>query len=186
VGLDALKRYLAFSSLYTWGAFAGYPYHQSLNAFFTRSFKLNMFMAPVADLPWLADGLTLMLSLALLIALAWLTRMSSAPEGSRFDLEYGLAVTTMLLVVPPAPRYAFIWLLLGFVVVVTRLARGQASPWLVGLVALAYVFVARLVYIPVPYLRRLLMDGQFMVGALLLWLALAWLLVHSEKGNGAV
>jgi len=194
VGSQALKRYLEFSSLYTWGAFAGYPYHQSLNAFFTRTFKQNIFMSPVANLPWLADGLTIVLSVLLLVGLAWLTRRSAdAPDAGhsmaditmpRFDLEYALTVTTMLLILPPAPRYAFVWLLLGFLVVAARLVRGEGPSWLIALLALSYILSARLVYFPLPLLRRLVMDGQFMLSALLLWLALAWLLWKSRQVKG--
>lgn len=194
VGSQALKRYLEFSSLYTWGAFAGYPYNKSLNAFFTRTFKQNIFMSPVANLPWLADGLTIVLSVLLLVGLAWLTRRSAdAPDAGhsmaditmpRFDLEYALTVTTMLLILPPAPRYAFVWLLLGFLVVAARLVRGEGPSWLIALLALSYILSARLVYFPLPLLRRLVMDGQFMLSALLLWLALAWLLWKSRQVKG--
>ncbi len=184
VGWDGLTRYLDFSSLYTRGPFAGYPYHQSFNAFFTRAFKPNMFLDPVADMPWLADGLTVILSLALLVCLAWLTRRPVAPDTPRFDMEYSMAVAVMLLVVPPAPRYSFVWLLLGFIVLAAQVARGRGATWLVGLLALGYIFAARLVYVPIPYLRRLLMDGQFMVSALLLTLAIACFLIGSEKRNG--
>jgi hypothetical protein len=135
-----------------------------------------MFTPPVADLPWLAYGLTIASSIALVAGLLWLTRRPAPPAGERFDLEYALAVATMLVVVPPSPRYAFTWLLLGFIIVAARLARSGA-PWLLmALFALSYVLAARLVYFPVPFLRRLVMDGQFMLSALLFWGVAAWML----------
>lgn len=186
VGLDGLKRFLVFSAIYTSGDFAGYPYHQSLNAFFTRSFKANMFSPPVADLPWLATTLTVAASALILAGFFRLTRRPLRPDDQRFDLEYALAVVTLLLVVPPAPRYSFVWLLLAFIIVAARLARGRGSWLLVGLFALSYVLAARLVYFPVPYLRRLVVDGQFMLSALVLWAVIAWLLMRPLGVKGDI
>lgn len=183
-GSDSLRRFLEFSSIYTTGSFAGYSYHQSLNAFFARQLTVNMFMAPVADAPWLARLLTVAVSAVLLAGLLWLTRRPLAPGAARLDLEYALVVTTMLLVIPPAPRYSFTWLLLPLIVVAAWLIR---RAWLappLALLALSYVLAARLVYFPVPYLRRLVMDGQFMLAALLLWACIAWLLARPAADNG--
>ncbi len=182
VGFDGLRRYLDFSTLYTWGSFAGYPYHQSINAFLARTLKPNSFLAPVADLPWLADALTLLATVLLTAGLAWLTRRPTPPANSRFELEYALVLCTMLLVLPPAPRYAFIWLLFGFLVVAARFLRGDGSTWLAALAALSYVLSARLIYLPIPLVRRLVMDGQFMLSALLLWGVVALLLARNPKG----
>ena len=183
-GSGALQRFLDFSSLYTSGGFAGYPYHQSLNAFFARSFTNNMFVAPIADLPWLATVLTVVSSAVLVAGFLWLTRRPAGTTSRRFDLEYALAIATMLLVVPPAPRYSFSWLLLPFVIVAARLLRGKLS-WLpVALLAMSYGLAARLVYFPVPNLRRLVEDGQFMLAALALWACVAWLLTRPQTDEG--
>ena len=181
LGLDSVKPYVDFGSLYTSGSFAGYSYHQSFNAFLTRQLKPNMFMQPLAELPWLADAVTVLLSATVVGAMFWLSRRPIAASSPRFDLEYGLAITTMLLVIPPAPRYSFIWLLLAFVIVAAHLVRGAAPVWVFALFSVAYVLTARLVYLPVPFLRRLVMDGQFMLGAMLLWATIAWLLSRRAK-----
>lgn len=182
-GTESVRRYLDFSSLYTSGAFAGYPYHQSINAFLTRTFKPNIFLAPVADLPWLADILTVLLSALLVVGLAWTTRRPAPPSSERFEMEYALAMTTMLLVIPPAPRYAFVWLAPVFLLVAIRLTQRVHALALVTL-ALAYILSARLVYFPLPLLRRLVMDGQFMLSGLLLWLTIGWLLARSGQQKG--
>jgi hypothetical protein len=176
VGMDGLKSYLDFSSLYTSGAFAGYLYHQSLNAIFTRMFKPNMFTYIVSNQPWLADLLTLSLSALFIGGLLWLTRKEAAPAEPRFDLEYALAVTTLLLVVPPAPRYAFVYLLLAFIIVAAHFVRNGASVPQLGLFALSFILSARVSYFPVRMLWRLFAEGQWMSSAVFLWILIAWLL----------
>ncbi len=186
VGLDGIRRYLDFSSIYTGGAFAGYPYHQSFNAFFARTFKANMFTPPLADLPWLATTLTIASSVAAVAGLLWLTRRPTAVHAERFGLEYALVVTTLLLVVPPSPRYSFIYLLLCFIIVAAHVVRTSRSLIVVGALALSYVLSARLIYFPVRFLARIVMDGQFMLSALILWGLIAWLLIRPAEPRGAV
>lgn len=182
-GMAQMGRYVSFSSLYTTGAFAAYPYHQSFNAFFARHLKANMFTPPLADAPALALALTALASALALGGLLWLTRQPLAARHERFDVEFGLALCTMLLVAPPSPRYAFIWLIPVFVIALARQLRGAGPAWLLGVTALAYLLVGRLIYVPVPLLRRLA-DGQFMVGTIVLWLALAVLLVKTAPDKG--
>ena len=165
VGADKFKEYLDFSSIYTSGAFAGYLYHQSLNAIFTRMFKPNMFTYTAANLPWLADLLTLTCSALLLVGFLWLTRKAVSTTEPRFDLEYALALTTLLLVIPPAPRYAFVYLLAGFIVVAAHFVRNGASYPQLALYGLAFILSARVVYFPVHVLWRLFQEGQWMSSA---------------------
>ena len=184
VGFDGLKSYLDFSSIYTSGPFAGYLYHQSLNAIFTRMFKPNMFTYTAANLPWLADFLTVTISAVLLVGFLWLTRRAASPAEPRFDLEYALALTTLLLVIPPAPRYSFVYLLFGFIVVAAHLVRNGGSTVQFGLFGLAFILSARVVYFPVRMLWRLFQEGQWMMSAIFLWILIGWLLWKPAVAKG--
>jgi len=69
-------------------------------------------------------------------------------------------------------------------VVAAELVRRGVPLAPLALVTTSYVLSARLIYFPVPYLRRLVMDGQFMLSALLLWLCVAWLLSRDGPVGG--
>jgi len=196
VGFDAVPTYLDFTSLYSRGGFAGYPYHQCFNAFFTRLFKDNLFVAPIRglNLPWLADALTLTCSGFVTLVTAWLTWGALDFTDRRFALEFGLVLTALLLVMPPSPLYSFTWLLLPFLALMvssmSTLAKALAverpaisdpdsvrlqskALAVLGLTALAYIIVARDYPYRIRFITRIL-QSHHLFGALLLWAVLAW------------
>jgi len=171
VGLNQIPRYLAFTSVYTHG-FAGFSFNQSLHGFFVRNLTVNIFTPSLRGwhLPWLAEGLTIGISALLVGAWAWLTWRPLAPDrlatSARFDLEFAGTIVLMLLVLPHSQVYAFVWLLLPFLVLAYQLwRRGPAWAWLPVLVA--YALVGRHYLLFVPGLTRLV-AAHIMFGALLL------------------
>ena len=203
VNFDAVFAYLDFTSLYSRGGFAGYPYHQCFNAFFTRLLEDNLFVAPIRgwDLPWLADILTLICSGAVGLTTAWLCWGTVDLTDRRFALEFGLVVTALLLVMPPSPLYSFTWLLLPFLALLVdsmetqvRTLGTQRVPvsepacaglrskalTALGLTALAYIITARDYPYRIRFIIRVL-QSHYLFGALLLWLVLAWWLWTTRK-----
>ena len=178
VGFDSIPAYLDFTSLYSRGGFAAYHYHMCFNAFFTRALKPNLFVDPVwgLNLPWLADGLTLACSAVVIAVSAWITWGRERSKEGRFDLEFGLVLTALLLVVPPSPLYSYTWLLLPFIVLGVRMGRVERlSLWWPVSLALAYVVVARDYRYNIRFIIRFL-QSHYLWGGVGLWAILvAWL-----------
>jgi hypothetical protein len=87
-------------------------------------------------------------------------------------------------VIPPSPRYSFTYLLLCFIIVAARAARGSLSLPVMGVFALSFILSARAAYFPVKLVWRLVQEGQFMLSALLLWAVIAWLLLRPIAHKG--
>ncbi|MFH1926914.1 MAG: glycosyltransferase family 87 protein [Chloroflexota bacterium] len=184
VGFDTIPGYLEFTSLYSSGGFVAYPYHMCFNAFFTRALTDNLFAQPVRgmNLPWLANGLTLLCSGVVIIVSCLITWGSGDPRERRFGLEYGLVVTAILLVMPPSPLYTYTWLLLPFIVLGFQMGEEERlSLWWPLLMALSYVIVARDYRYNIPIVIRFL-QSHYLFGGLALWCILvAWLKRHPAK-----
>ncbi len=207
VGLGQVPRYLAFTSVYTRGGFAAFPFNQSLHGFFARNLTANPFVVPLKGwhLPWLADGLTVGLALLLVGGWAWLTwrplALSLSPRGrgekaalelqrgrggdeeasARFDREFSGAIALLLLTLPHSQVYAFVWLLMPFLVLVYQLRRaGPAWAWLPALAA--YVLAGRHFLLIHPGLTRLAVS-HVMFGALLLLFLMGALLWWGQRGS---
>jgi len=182
VGFDQIPRYLSFTSIYSTGAFAGYPYHQSFNAVFTRAFKENMFSHPVIDAPFLAAGLTIAASILVVVACLWATRRPQPLASLRSSLEFGVAILVTLLVLPPAPEYTFVWTLIPLTITAALVVQDGHGGWGAAIaLALAYALLGRSIFVPLPLLRRLLIESHFMVGAVVLFGLVLWLLLHQER-----
>jgi hypothetical protein len=90
--------------------------NQSLNGFFSRllvdpalHYSLGEFTPPPA-----VRVLTLLSSVAVLLAVAYLTRPRRSPLGIRFPYEFALALGSLLLVSSISWDHYYVWLLPGF------------------------------------------------------------------------
>jgi hypothetical protein len=186
VGLDRFGEYLQTSSVYTFGPFTAFPYNQSLNGFWSRTFKPNLF-APTLfglDLPGLAVALWLGCAGALTAALAWLSRRPVPVAGlrlGRFDLEYGAAVLVLLLALPHSQIYSFVWLLIPLLVFGLFLLDDAVRLWW-GLVwgAMAYVALGRQWLSLPPAPARLVQSHVFLGTVALTALAGVLLIVQAR------
>jgi hypothetical protein len=165
------------------GAYAAFPFNQSLNGFLTRNLVRNIFSPTLLGLhrPGLARALTLggdALALLGSAALAWHAQpWPSAPteeEHLRFAQEYALGVVAMLLVFPHSQVYALVWLLIPLLALGVDLLtppRGAWWEWMLG--ALAYLLVGRYFILYVPGVTRLAQShyflGMVLLGALWSW-----------------
>ena len=177
VGFEQVPRYLAFTSLYSRGAFGAFPLNQSLHGFFARNLTANPFVVPLKGwhLPWLADGATLALSALLVGGWAALCARPLDPPGSqRFDLEFSGAIALLLLVSPHSQVYAFVWLLAPLLVLAYRLRRAGPG-WAWPLAIVAYALVGRRYELYRPGLTRFVVS-HVMFGALLLLVVMGALL----------
>ncbi len=171
VGLDNIPRYLAFTSVYSHGGFAAFPYNQSFSGFFSRAFTANLFTVPVRgiDSPPLAWSLTLLAGAAVTLPFLAVTWKECAPTGERFALEYAFAVIVLLLVSPHSQIYAFVWLLLPFLVILRWVTHQNPFPWAMTiLLVAAYLLVGREFSFNVRFVIRLI-QSHILVGTLLLW-----------------
>jgi hypothetical protein len=196
VGKDALSSYARFAGLYGFGgAFAAFPYNQSLNGVISRNLVHNVFGATLKGWhrPMLALGLIIIGTLIVVSLSAWLTwhragwpEQPSAEERDQFALEYGLGVVALLIVSPHSQVYAYVWALIPLISSATwllqrRLAnisedRGGARrwwPWF-GLIV-ADLLIGRHMVLYKPGLTRFVQSHYFF-GAAALWATLAAIL----------
>ncbi|MGB9592538.1 MAG: glycosyltransferase family 87 protein [Anaerolineae bacterium] len=164
-------------SVYAGGAFSAFPLNQSLNGFFSRLFRPNIFWPTLRglELPGLATGLWLGSAAVLGAALAWFTRKPVDARSPRFDLEFGAAIVVLLLAQPHSQVYAFVWLLLPLIVVACRVVRTYPWSWLeAGVLLVAYFMLGRQWFqfppIPVRFVRSHVMFGTLLLAALVFYI----------------
>lgn len=171
VGLDRIPRYLAFTSVYSHGGFAAFPYNQSFSGFFARAFTANLFVTPVRgiDSPALAWGLTVLATVVVTLPFLTVTWGPGDPTSERFSLEYALAIVVLLLASPHSQIYAFVWLLLPFIVLLRWVSRQDNVPWpMVSGLLVAYLLTGRDFAFNVRFVIRFI-QSHFIVGTLVLW-----------------
>ncbi len=191
VGFEALPAYLDYTSIYgIGGAFAAFPFNQSLNGFLSRNLIRNPFNPTIkgVHLPWLARGLTLACSATIIVVSAWLTwprrgwpQEASEAERRRFSLEFALAVVALLLVSPHSQVYTFVWVLLPLIILAVCLLSESVSYWWQwGLLFVAYLLLGRQYVLFQPGLTRFV-QSHYMFGALLLWAMTGFVLSRGRR-----
>ena len=111
--LPTFEKFLALLQNMPW---YGGSWNASFLGFFTRIFGGSMNI-PLINLPWLARGLSCLLSLALIGGMMWLARpYSHGLENDRFDLVFSLALVEMLLISPYGWLYYFPLLIFPMIV----------------------------------------------------------------------
>ncbi|NLG49440.1 MAG: DUF2029 domain-containing protein [Chloroflexi bacterium] len=195
MGLDALPRYMSYTAVYgLGGAFAAFPYNQSFNGFFSRNLIRNVFTATLkgVHLPGLARALTLAADGVVVLvsaALTWHRRgwpQEAAPEDQRrFRVEFALAVAALLLVLPHAQVYSFVWAMLPLTVLVAEmLAQPKTRWWQWALLVGSYLLMGRQYQLFRPGLTRFV-QSHYLFGALLLWGTLALTLFRQRRADAA-
>jgi len=176
-------------SVYAGGAFSAFPLNQSLNGFFSRLFRPNIFWPTLRglELPGLATGLWLGSAAVLGAALAWFTRKPVDARSPRFDLEFSAAVVVLLLAQPHSQVYAFVWLLLPLIVVACRVVRTYPWSWLeAGALLVGYFMLGRQWFqfppIPVRFVRSHVMFGTLLLAALVFYIL--WRKVPASAAQG--
>lgn len=164
-------------SVYAGGAFSAFPLNQSLNGFFSRLFRPNVFWPTLRglELPGLATGLWLGSAAALGAALAWFTRRLVDVRSLRFDVEFSAAIVVLLLAQPHSQVYTFVWLLLPLIVVGCRAVTTYPWSWPeVGTLTVGYFLLGRQWFqfppIPVRFVRSHVMFGTLLLAALLFYI----------------
>lgn len=164
-------------SVYAGGAFSAFPLNQSLNGFFSRLFRPNVFWPTLRglELPGLATGLWLGSAAALGATLAWFTRRPVDARALRFDVEFSAAIAVLLLAQPHSQVYAFVWLLLPLIVVGCRAVTTYPWSWPeVGTLTVGYFMLGRQWFqfppIPVRFVRSHVMFGTLLLAALLFYI----------------
>ena len=176
-GPENFAAYTEAWSVYTGGAFSAFPLNQSLNGFFSRTFRPNLFGPTLRglDLPGLATGLWLGSAAVLGGALAWLTRKAVNVRSERFDLEFSAAILVLLLAEPHSQAYAFVWLLLPLIVLACRAVSTYPWSWVeVAVLTVSYFMLGRQWFqfppIPVRFVRSHVMFGSLLLAALVFYL----------------
>ncbi|MBC7258332.1 MAG: DUF2029 domain-containing protein [Chloroflexi bacterium] len=176
-GPENFAAYTEAWGVYAGGAFSAFPLNQSLNGFFSRLFRPNVFWPTLRglELPGLATGLWLGGAAVLGAALAWLTRKGTDARDRRFDMEFSAAILVLLLAQPHSQVYAFVWALLPLIVVACRAVSTYPWSWLeVGALVVGYFMLGRqwfrLPPIPVRFVRSHVMFGALLLAALVFYI----------------
>ncbi len=190
VGADNFHTYTQVWSVYTGGAFSAFPYNQSLNGFFSRLFRPNVFWPTWRglELPGLATGLWVASMAALGAGLAWLTRRPVPVGSHRFDLEWSAAILVQLLAQPHSQVYAFVWLLFPLIVLACRALGTIPWSWLeVGVLLVGYFAAGRqwlrLPPIPVRFVRSHITFGALLLLALAFYILWKRVPAAAERGG---
>jgi alpha-1,2-mannosyltransferase len=104
--------------------------NQSLSGFFSRLFVDPSFYYSLGEFPSLAQPrmLSAAASIAVLAIGAFVTREEVSRNSVRFNMEFSLAIVTMLLVSSIAWEHYFVWLLLPFLVLLTPDLKSYFTP----------------------------------------------------------
>jgi len=192
VGFDTLGDYMRYSAMYgVGGAFAAFPFNQSLNGFFSRNLMRNAFTTPLKGLhlPWLAKGLTLFCDAVVVAVSAWLTwhrrPWPQEPEREQrrgFSLEFALGVVALLLVSPHSQVYTLVWSLIPLILLSARfLEGGKPVWWQGGGLIVVYALLGRDYMLYYPGLTRFV-ESHYLFGLLLLW-GICALALFRERGG---
>jgi hypothetical protein len=188
-GPENFSAYTEAWSVYAGGAFSAFPLNQSLNGFFSRTFRPNVFGETLRglELPGLATGLWLGGAAVLGAALAWFTRKRVEVRSARFDLEFSAAILVLLLAEPHSQVYAFVWLLLPLIMLTRRAVQTYPWSWLeVGMLAVSYFMLGRQWFqfppISVRFVRSHVMFGSLLLVALVFYVL--WRKVPASAAQG--
>ncbi|MCC7103633.1 MAG: DUF2029 domain-containing protein [Chloroflexi bacterium] len=152
LGIDAYRDYLGVGAQVSW--WIGTEGNLSLAGFFGRLFVGGPYMAPVAELPWLAPALTGATCGAVLLLAVWAAprtearRLTSSPV-ERFDLLYATALIILMLVNPLTWAHYLGAAILSWSVLFKRARAGVARAERWTLVTIATLAVG------VPFAMRL-------------------------------
>lgn len=189
-GPDNFATYTEAWSVYAGGAFSAFPLNQSLNGFFSRLLRPNVFWPTLRglELPGLATGLWLGSAAVLGAALAWFTRRPADVRLARFDMEFSAAIAVLLLAQPHSQVYAFVWLLLPLIVLACRVVSTYPWSWPeVGALAVGYFMLGRQWFqfppIPVRFVRSHVMFGTLLLAALVFYILWRKLPASAAQGG---
>jgi hypothetical protein len=112
VGWARLPDYLEVIRLWASGAILVFPHNQSVKGLVLRAFTSNIYNQPLYIVPWLARAIPVVVGL--LATGGWLVSISRSDNRaeSANGLEYGLTLTTLMLLSPHVGDIHFVWVLM--------------------------------------------------------------------------
>jgi hypothetical protein len=112
VGWAWLPDYLEIIRLWSSGPVLALPHNQSVRGFGLRAFTSNIYSQPLYTVPWLAEAIPVVVGL--LAICGWVASISRSNnrEGLTNGLEYGLTLTTVMLLSPYVGDLHFVWVLM--------------------------------------------------------------------------
>jgi glycosyltransferase involved in cell wall biosynthesis len=173
-GWDRLRDYLEVARLWSGGALLSFPHNQSVTGLALRMFTTNAYIEPLKIVPWLGHAIPILIGL--LAVGGWL--MSTTHADNRTEpangVEYGLAMTTLLLISPQFSDIHFVWALVPISALL--LASIEDLRDISGLFLLALWFLVAL-YLGYPSVQdkaytgyqALLYSGELVERSKLLW-----------------
>ena len=107
-----LPDYIEATRQWSSGAIIAFPVNQSVKGLALRMFTHNAYIQPLYFKPWLAHAIPLLVGL--LAVGSWLISVSRSDDKGKsiVGLEYGLTLTTLMLLSPLAEDIHFVWVLL--------------------------------------------------------------------------
>jgi glycosyltransferase involved in cell wall biosynthesis len=110
-GWDRLPDYLEVAQLWSSGPLLSFPHNQSVTGFALRAFTTNAYIVPLKVVPWLGQAIPILVGLlATGSCLVSTTRADNRTEPAN-GVEYGLTITTLMLIWPQFSDIHFVWAL---------------------------------------------------------------------------
>ena len=142
-GWNQVPHYLKANHLWATGPFLAFPVNQSATAVALRAFTINDYSDPIAVQPWLAVAIPFVVGAT--AAITWLAVMSRRDNRDEPNngIEFGLTLTTGMLVSPLTEDIHFVWVLAplsALLLIALRDARSDSWWRLIVVTALALYF----------------------------------------------
>ncbi len=156
VGWRQAFDYAEVSRLWSTGPFLVFPFNQSAKGLALRAFTDNGYIEPA--LVWSALAIALPVVVAVLAAWswAWAVRPSESAVAETAPVEFGLSLTTLMLISPLAEDIHFVWLLLPLATLPWVALDRVEGPWKQAILATS---VALGLYLGYPALNNKIYAG---------------------------
>jgi glycosyltransferase involved in cell wall biosynthesis len=196
-GWDLLPDYLEVTRSWSRGALLAFPHNQSVTGLARRAFTPNVYIVPLKAVPWLGQALPILVaSLAIGSWLIATTRRDNRTEPTN-SLEYGLTVTTLMLIWPQFSDIHYVWALVPISTLLLTTMDSQLGLRSFLLLALSFLVALYLGYAPVQDLiytgsqsllqagelverRHVLRTGAYLYGLVALHLCLV-IQLHRQR-----
>jgi hypothetical protein len=115
IGWAYLPDYIEINRLWSRGPMLAFPFNQSPNGLAIRLFTSNIYTQPLFEASLLRNGLPILVGM--LAIGGWLLTVSRTdqPQAPVNRLEYGLTITSLLLISPLVGQNHFTWLVVSLV-----------------------------------------------------------------------
>jgi hypothetical protein len=151
---DSLEVYRSWAT----GAMLDVPFNQSVRGLLIRAFSTNIYIQPIANLPWLTTLLSILIPA--IAGIAWILLVRYRREDQQDEqygyIEYSFTLLVALLFSPLLDDLHFVWLLLPASAILLFFLNRPLSPRNIFFLVLTFIVV---LYLGYPGLNSKIYEG---------------------------